>query len=110
MHRPFLAALFALTAIGAPALAAAPPSVPQAKVAHGDLNLDSAHGAKAMLHRIRLAAVDVCGSPAGRDSQEVLRFDACYQDAVARAVAGLDRRLVTLAYEKRGSDRTYVRR
>ena len=110
MNRPILAALLALSTVGAPALAAAPPAVPQARVAYSDLDLDSARGAKVMLHRIRLAAVDVCGSPAGRDSHEVLRFDACYQDAVSRAVAGLDRRLVTLAYEKRGSDRLYVRR
>ena len=58
-----------------------------------------------MLHRIRLAAVDVCGGPDGRNSDEILRFNDCHQQAVARAVAGLNAPQVTAAY-RAGPDQT----
>lgn len=106
---PILAAIF-LMAAATPQLAAAAPAVSHKAIRVSDLDLETDAGARAMLRRIRQAAFDVCGSPSGHSGADLDAIDRCQRDAVTRAVARLDRRLVTLAYEKRVPARLYVRR
>lgn len=96
----------AMLVIAAPALAAphSPDSAPTVSVAYADLDLNQAKDAAIMLKRIRRAAGEACRqSPSyvGNDIDTILRVNACYREALARAVAGLDAPKVTEAFAGR---------
>ncbi|MDB5431785.1 MAG: hypothetical protein JWP35_2901 [Caulobacter sp.] len=98
------AAAIALTA-AAPAFAA--PATPTLQVSYADLNLRDAHDAQTMLHRIRKAAVAVCGAVPGASGSslaETDQFDACYRTTVKGAVVSLASPAVTQAYNGSGRD------
>jgi len=60
---------------------------PSVAVSYGDLDLQTEHGARTLLQRIRLAAQEVC--PQVRDNRDLSRVEArilCLHQAVARAV------------------------
>ena len=93
----------ALLSIAGPALAAppAPDAAPIVSVAYADLDLNNAKDAATMLKRIQRAAGEVCRDApgnAGNEADTVMRVNACYRQALARAVAGLDAPKVTQAF------------
>jgi UrcA family protein len=69
------------------------------KVTYGDLNLEAPAGAKALLLRIRGAAWRVCGQDNPRALGEPTAAK-CEKDAMSRAVADVDRPLVTQLFHK----------
>lgn len=75
-------------------------SVRMARVPFGDLDLATARGAQALLHRLSVAAKAICA--AGPRSpllpHEPGRADRCRHDAMAGAVERLNRPQLTLAY------------
>jgi len=80
------AVLFATAPLAANA---GPPAAdaPSVAVSYGDLNLQTEHGARTLLQRIRLAAQEVC--PQVPDNRDLSRIEArilCMHRAVARAV------------------------
>jgi UrcA family protein len=78
-------------AMGGTIHAATAPQYDTATVTYGDLNLDSQQGAKALYARLRNSAEDVCASLDGRDLFfRRLRQD-CFDQAVASAVAQINR-------------------
>jgi UrcA family protein len=83
--------------------AAAQASEPMSRsVSYADLNLDNEAGARAMLRRIRHAARDVCDDTWGRTSLRQRSYvRACVREAMERAVAELDRPVVTALYQDR---------
>lgn len=57
------------------------------QVAYGDLNLATAAGRDALMHRIQQAATAVCGGPtASRDLHGIDSFHACRDEALAAAM------------------------
>lgn len=68
------------------------------KVHVGDLDLSTSEGAKAALSRIHKAAQQICGPDQDlKDLNSRSQFDQCVSQAVDRAVASLDRPMVTAA-------------
>jgi UrcA family protein len=56
-------------------------------VNYADLDLSAPAGAKTLYARIRAAAQKVCGpEPGAGDLRAASSFDACYQEAVSKAV------------------------
>jgi UrcA family protein len=104
--RKTLLAVLAIFAVGAPA-AAQPPSPPTAAVRYGDLDLRDPAAAKAMLSRIRKAAVEACSTAtgAGGSADDIARFGACHRQAVADAVARLAAPGVTTAYGNKAAQK-----
>jgi UrcA family protein len=89
----------ALLSFAGPAPAA--PPAPTVSVAYADLDLNKAKDAVTMLKRIQRAAGEVCRDApgyVGNDADTVMRVNACYRQALARAVAGLDAPKVTQAF------------
>jgi UrcA family protein len=73
-------------------------SVPHKVVRFQDLNLDSPEGAAVLYQRINAAAHEVCGDPDKYDLSQ-LKFHSCVKEAVSRAVAQVDRPLLTSLYQ-----------
>jgi UrcA family protein len=69
-------------------------------VKYGDLNLDSADGARALLGRIHSAANRVCAPLESRSLDQQTRWQTCYNQAIASAVAHIDNVRLTAAYGK----------
>jgi UrcA family protein len=67
-------------------------------VAYGDLNLDTEAGARTLFFRLRSAAKQVCSPLAGRSLSLQSRWQACYDKAVASAVAQVNHTAVTAVY------------
>ena len=87
---------------------AAEPQYDRAIVAYGDLNLDSEQGAKALYARLRNGAEDVCSSFEGRDLAFKKLWQSCFDDAVASAVAQINRTgLTTLHNQTVGRSKGY---
>jgi UrcA family protein len=63
----------------------------RAVVAYGDLNLDSQQGTKALYARLRSGAEDVCFSFEGRDLALKKLWQSCFDNAMASAVAQINR-------------------
>jgi UrcA family protein len=92
-----------LTLAAAAVLAAAAPASAQSlneqasvTVRYGDLNLDHAAGAKALLYRIKIAAKIACSPiPEMGRWDEVRAFDACRKAAIDRAVAKVGSPILT---------------
>jgi UrcA family protein len=64
------------------------------KVSYGDLNIDSAAGAKTLYARIRTAAATVC-APLDRDLVDRPSYRACIHQSIDNAVAKIDNRMLT---------------
>jgi len=92
-------ALAAAAVLGTAATALAAPSEPEtaSRTVHlGDLNLSGPDGAGIALRRIQVAAASVCGgAPDPRLLDRAAPYRACVHGAVDRAVAFLDRPIVT---------------
>jgi UrcA family protein len=67
-------------------------------VKYGDLNLDSADGARALLGRIHSAANSVCAPLESRSLDHQASWQTCYNQAIASAVAQIDSVRLTAAY------------
>ncbi len=70
------------------------------KVSYGDLNLDSTEGAKVLYARLRGAANDVCRPFEGRELILQRTWQTCFNDAVARAVAQVNKSTVTALHNQ----------
>lgn len=70
-------------------------------VAYGDLNLETADGARVLYARLRYAAQAVCSPFDGRDLSRQIRWRACYDHAIASAVAKIDRPRVTALHTEK---------
>ena len=64
-------------------------------VNYGDLNLDTEAGARVLYARLRVAAKEVCSPLAGRALSLQARWQACYDHAIASAVADVNHSTVT---------------
>jgi UrcA family protein len=81
------------------AIAQAGYSTTSVPVAHGDLNLATAAGARTALQRMKVAANRVCGGkPSPKQLAGIVRYDACVDGAMSRAVAALNIPTVTALY------------
>jgi len=59
----------------------------QVPVGYDDLNLANPAGARTLYSRLKSAAEQACGSrPSGRDLQEHLNYQSCYDSALDKAV------------------------
>jgi UrcA family protein len=67
-------------------------------VVYGDLNLDTDAGARVLFFRLRSAAKQVCSPLAGRGLNLQSRWQACYDNAMASAVAQVNHTTVTALY------------
>ena len=77
------------------------PDQPQVVVHFADLDLSSSQGAAVLYRRLRTAAETVCAPLDGRDLERHMRFEACEQSALSRAVAEVDRPALTEYYRAR---------
>jgi len=69
-------------------------------VSYGDLNLNTADGARTLLSRIQGAANAVCAPFESRSLAQRSRWQACYDQATASAVAHFDNIRLTAAHGK----------
>ena len=92
-----LFALLSLTSVMA-AESASEPSVPTYKVNFEDLDLRTAAGNEQLYRRIRTGAESVCRTSEGRDLADIARHKSCMEDAVADAVAKIDKPTLTASY------------
>lgn len=83
--------VFTGAAMGGTVQAAEAPQYDSAIVAYGDLNVDSQLGAKVLYTRLRNGAEDVCSSFEGRDLFFKRLWKTCFDQAVAAAVAQVNR-------------------
>lgn len=74
------------------------------KVSFDDLNLDSPSGTKALLMRLKGAARDVCQPLAGLGVDGRARWEACFNQTLAGAVAAINNPRVTVAFRTERSD------
>jgi UrcA family protein len=74
-------------------------------VGYKDLDLDQPRDVARLFGRINSAADRVCGPRSfGGLPGKTAEYDSCFSDAIARAVARIDRPLVTAYFQQRGSD------
>lgn len=77
------------------------PQVPQVTVSYADLDLSKAAGAQTLYKRIKNAAARVCGSSGRYTILEGRKaWHACYDTAVANAVAQIDRPTLTALHRE----------
>ena len=72
------------------ATAGAQESLPSKTVRYSDLDISNPEGAKALFHRIRAAARDVCDLSIGRDAVLRAAEKACVDTAIDNAVRKVD--------------------
>jgi len=77
---------------------AADADVPKTIVRYADLDVSTAQGAAALYSRIRSAAEGVCSSLDRDDLAAMLRWRGCVKQAIAGAVAKIDRPALTAVY------------
>jgi UrcA family protein len=65
-------------------------SVPRVVVHYGELDLSRAEGARVLYKRIQRAAFRVCERSIIPVSIRAIKTSACYQDAIAKAVADVN--------------------
>jgi UrcA family protein len=96
-----LAGFTALACIAHGGTVVAQPAQPLTKiVAFGDLNLDSAQGAKILYSRLRYAAQDVC-SPYQSDELAGKRvWQTCVENSLSDAVGKINKPQVTALHNK----------
>jgi UrcA family protein len=80
--------------------AAQPPEGISKVVSYGDLDLDSAQGAKVLYGRLRHAAEEVCRPWESRDLIFLNEWKSCLADSMASAVAKINKPTLTALYEK----------
>jgi UrcA family protein len=80
--------------------AAAAPKYDRAIVAYGDLNLDSQQGTKVLYARLRNGAEDVCSSFDDRNLFLRRLWQACFDQAVAAAVAQINKPGLTTLHKQ----------
>ena len=66
-----------------------------ATVNYGELDLSSSQGVATLYHRLRVAAQEVCAPFEGRELSKRARFQACYSEALDKAVAKVNRETLT---------------
>jgi UrcA family protein len=99
----FLAASFfalACATIGSLAQAAEPAQALTKVVAYGDLNLDSAQGAKVLYARLRSAAQIVCSPLEGRGLIQNGLWQSCFDNAVSAAVGQVNKTTVSALHSQ----------
>jgi UrcA family protein len=105
-HNLLGAAVSVLSIVCAAAYADTPPiGSPLELVGFNDLNLDQPRDVARLFNRVSSAADKVCGtrSFAGHYNK-IADFEVCYKDAVASAVAHIDRPSVTAYFQQRSSE------
>jgi len=70
-------------------------------VRYSDLDLSKIDGAAALYSRVSYAAAIVCNSLQSRNLGIAAKYQACVAQAIANAVAGVDRPLVSQYHESR---------
>jgi UrcA family protein len=73
-------------------------AVPHKVVSFKDLNLSSTEGAAVLYGRIKSAANEVCGKQDGIQLSQLHATQTCINEAVSRAVAQIDRPMLTSFY------------
>jgi UrcA family protein len=73
-------------------------------VAYKDLNLNQPRDVARLFDRISSAADRVCGPRSYGGYPKSTVYQSCYSDAVARAVAHIDRPALTAYFQQRTSD------
>jgi UrcA family protein len=81
-------------------MAAQPPERISKVVSYGDLDLDSAQGAKVLYGRLRLAAQEVCRLWESKDLTFLNDWKSCLADSLASAIADINKPTVTALQEK----------
>ena len=81
------------------ALAAQPDDVLTKKVAYGDLNLESAQGAKVLYVRLRAASHEVCAPLESIELSRQVAWHECVNNAMDSAVAKIDKPMVSALHE-----------
>lgn len=101
-----LAFAAALVALSAPVLAHAQPvdeTRPAVVAVHyGDLDLNRASGAAALLRRIGRASLEACGASefSLTEYKAVVRDSDCYQSSMQQAIVSIDAPAVTRLYNR----------
>jgi UrcA family protein len=98
-----LAALLVVAAAAsvAPAVGvAAPGTTTSVTIDYTDLNTSTEAGAQALYRRIRAAARDVCGRPEFRSFELTRLRNECVDEAIAAAVAGVNRPQLSAVHQK----------
>jgi UrcA family protein len=97
------AALFATLLVFTVSAHAEPASVATSAIAvrYFDLDLSSAQGAQALYMRIVAAAKQLCSEEGVRDLRRGAAADACAEQALARAVAGVHNPRLAALYSNR---------
>ena len=72
--------------------------LPTVHVSYAGLDLSTKTGAAILYQRIKGAAQQVCGSVDGRQLAQLARWNACYEKALADAVAQVNQPQVTALY------------
>jgi UrcA family protein len=103
MYRFTSMVIIAALALTCVAYAGPAPDRPHVVVHFADLDLSRSQGAAVLYRRLRAAAETVCAPLDDRDLGRHLRFKACAQSALCRAVAELDRPALTEYYRARTS-------
>jgi UrcA family protein len=106
LNRILISAALALLVLGAEgalfAAGAAADEVRSLNVRYADLNLDRPADVARLYQRIRLAAEDVCGPRLLTGSHlPAAGYQRCFADAVAQAVARVDRPALSAYHQQR---------
>jgi UrcA family protein len=94
-----LALCFGLIAMGAAQAGRSVHKKNQVTVSYADLNISSKAGAEVLLFRLRVAASKACGgAPVMFDLHAEATYDACFKDALDKAVAQVASPLLAQIY------------
>ncbi len=86
-----------------PALAAPSDTVPTVTVSYAELDISRLPGAQVLYGRIEQAALQVCPVFAGPYREMLTRKSACYQHAIAKAVADVNSPQLFAIYRARAT-------
>ena len=79
---------------------------PDVVVNYGDLNIDSPQGAKVLYARLSHAAERACGGePTPRDLTASMRYSACFDRAMDRAVQKIDKPQLQALHDSRSESK-----
>ena len=79
--------------------AAPPGDVPSVTVHFADLDLSHSQGVTVLYRRLKEAAKTLCAAQEGRDVERQMRFEACWQAALSKAVTKVDQPALTAYYQ-----------
>jgi UrcA family protein len=103
MYRLTSMVIISALALTCVAYAGPAPDRPQVVVHFADLDLSRSKGVAVLYQRLRAAAETVCAPLDDRDLVRHMRFKACVQSALNRAVAEVDRPALTEYHRARAS-------